>query len=73
MPTYTYETIPENPDEQPERFEIRQSILSMALDRHPETGVPIRRVITGGLGFLGGSSRGSKGHSHNSSCGSGFR
>ncbi len=73
MPTYTYETIPENPDEQPERFEMRQSIFSKALEQHPETGVPIRRVITGGLGFFGGSRGSSSGHSHDSSCRSGFR
>jgi len=75
MPIYTYETIPKKPGEEPERFEVRQSIFSKALERHPETGVPVRRVITGGLGFLGGSggSGGGGGHSHGSSCGSGFR
>jgi len=75
MPIYTYETIPQTPDEEPERFEVRQSIFSKALERHPDTDVPVRRVITGGLGFLGGSSGSgsSGGHSHSSSCRSGYR
>ena len=51
MITYVYETIPESPDEEVERFEWRQSISEVALERHPESGVPVRRVVTGGLGF----------------------
>jgi predicted nucleic acid-binding Zn ribbon protein len=49
MPTYIYETIPAFPDERPERFEVRQSMMDPPLKRHPETGVPVRRIITGGL------------------------
>ena len=70
MPTYTYETIPQSPDEKPERFEVKQSILAAPLAKHPETGAPVRRVITGGLGFLGTSAGG--GHRHGPSCSSGF-
>jgi len=50
MATYIYETIP-NEGEQPERFEIQQSMKDVALTHHPETGKPIRRVIVGGYGF----------------------
>ena len=59
MPTYIYETIPAFPDEQPERFEIQQRMMDAALKRHPESGVPVRRVITGGLDPItpGGTAR----------------
>jgi predicted nucleic acid-binding Zn ribbon protein len=53
MPTYVYETIPSSPAEAPERFEIRQGMAEDALSVHPDTGKPVRRVITGGLGYLG--------------------
>ncbi len=49
MPTYIYQTIPEFPDEKPERFEVQQRMTDPPLKRHPETGIPIRRVITGGF------------------------
>ena len=52
MPTYVYETIPASPEEAVERFEIRQSMTEDALAQHPESGVPIKRVITGGLGYI---------------------
>lgn len=47
---YIYETIPSQAGETPRQFEIKQSIKESALSRHPDTGEPIRRVITGGLG-----------------------
>lgn len=47
---YIYETIPSRAGEKPRQFEIKQSIKESALSQHPETGEPIRRVITGGLG-----------------------
>ena len=53
MATYVYETIPQTPDELPFRFEIKQSMNDQPLARHPETGVAIRRVITGGFGIMG--------------------
>lgn len=57
MATYVYETIPASADEPVERFEIRQSMMDDALQAHPDTGKPIRRVITGGyLSTSGGSS-----------------
>ncbi|HAO97262.1 MAG: hypothetical protein CMP26_04250 [Roseibacillus sp.] len=52
MITYTYETIPADSSKDRERFEWRQSIHEPALEVHPETGVPVRRVITGGVGYL---------------------
>lgn len=48
MPTYVYETI-EPPHSQ---FEVRQSMKDAPLNLHPDTGVPIRRVISGGYGIL---------------------
>ncbi|MCB1100083.1 MAG: zinc ribbon domain-containing protein [Verrucomicrobiales bacterium] len=58
MPTYVYETIPQNAGEEPHRFELRQSMMDAALVVHPETGEPVRRVVSGGLGYLkkGGAS-----------------
>jgi len=53
MATYVYETIPQTPAEPPCRFEIKQSMNDQSLTRHPETGVAIRRVITGGFGIMG--------------------
>lgn len=56
MPTYIYEVIPESENENPRRFEVRQSMNDTALTTDPETGRPVRRVITGGTGLMGGSS-----------------
>jgi hypothetical protein len=44
MPIYEYETIPENPNVTPFRFEWRQSMADPVLERHPETGEVVRRV-----------------------------
>ncbi len=52
MTTYVYETIPSNPGEKPEYFEHKQSMNDQPLTNHPETGVPVRRVILGGFGLL---------------------
>lgn len=52
MATYIYETIPTEQDEKPELFEIQQSMNDAPLTQHPETGVPVRRVIVGGYGPL---------------------
>lgn len=48
MPTYVYETISPTP----ERFEVRQGFSDPVLTAHPETGAPVRRVISGGLAVL---------------------
>ncbi len=48
MPTYVYETL-----EKPvRRFEIKQSMKDDPLRVDPETGKPVRRVISGGFGFI---------------------
>lgn len=52
MPTYVYESIPAD-GEAPERFEVVQGMSEKPLAVHPETGEPVRRVITGGLGIMG--------------------
>ena len=52
MAVYVYETIPRREGDPVQSYEIRQSMKDAALTRHPETGEPIRRVITGGLGIL---------------------
>ncbi len=46
MPLYVYETT----DKGPRRvFELRQSMKDEPLREDPETGRPVRRVISGGL------------------------
>jgi len=47
MPTYVYETIPQGPDEEPVRFELRQGINAPKLTEQPGTGKPARRLISG--------------------------
>ncbi len=57
MATYVYETTPAKDGDEVRRYEIRQSMKDAPLTKHPETGEPIRRIITGGLGFIGVGSR----------------
>jgi predicted nucleic acid-binding Zn ribbon protein len=52
MPVYQYETSPALPDEPVDRFEVRQHMGDDPLTVHPDTGVPVRRVISGGIGLL---------------------
>jgi predicted nucleic acid-binding Zn ribbon protein len=69
MATYIYETVPHKADEKPRRFEIKQSMNDAALEKHPETGEKIRRVVSGGFGLMTkGGSGGEMGGGH--SCGS---
>ena len=56
MPTYIYETIPQQEGQSPQRFEVRQSMYDAALKTHPETGAPIQRVIAGSVGIISRSS-----------------
>jgi predicted nucleic acid-binding Zn ribbon protein len=51
MPTYVYETIPGSPDEEPRRFEVFQRMSDEPLTHEPESGEPVRRIITGGIGL----------------------
>jgi predicted nucleic acid-binding Zn ribbon protein len=48
MPTYVYETL----GAKKRRFEMRQSMKDAALTHDPETGEPVRRVISGGYGIM---------------------
>jgi predicted nucleic acid-binding Zn ribbon protein len=50
MATYIYETT--DPTKPARHFEIQQSMKDAPLAKHPETGEPIRRVITGGYGIM---------------------
>lgn len=52
MPIYVYETIPQKDTEQPEFFEVKQSMHDAPLTVHPESGKPVRRVILGGYGMM---------------------
>jgi predicted nucleic acid-binding Zn ribbon protein len=54
MPLYQYETIPTLPDEAVRRFEVKQSMKDPAMTRDPESGKPVRRVISGGYLMLKG-------------------
>lgn len=50
MPTYVYETT--DPSKPVRRFEVEQRMTAAALTHDPQTGEPVRRVISGGLGFI---------------------
>lgn len=52
MATYVYETIPKSPKEKPRRFEVQQKMSDPPLTKDPESGVPVRRVIIGGSGWV---------------------
>jgi predicted nucleic acid-binding Zn ribbon protein len=76
MATYVYETIPSEPEEPVRTYEIQQSMKDDALTTHPDTGEPMRRIITGGLGIMtsgksGGTSAPSGVHGCGASCGCG--
>jgi predicted nucleic acid-binding Zn ribbon protein len=68
MTTYVYETIPLIPGVPPQRLEMRQSMGDAPLTRHPQTGEPIRRIITGGYGLMGVGERKSSVPSASSHC-----
>lgn len=52
MATYVYETIPKNSKQKPRRFEVEQKMSEPPLTTDPKTGLPVRRVITGGSGWV---------------------
>jgi predicted nucleic acid-binding Zn ribbon protein len=75
MATYVYETIPSVPGKAPRRFEVRQSMKDAPLATDPETGEPVRRIISGGYGLMGASNKGTStggshahAHSHGGGC-----
>ncbi|RDB42523.1 zinc ribbon domain-containing protein [Halomonas sp. DQ26W] len=51
MPTYVYETLPVDGATPPRRFELFQKMSEPPLEVDPETGFPVKRVISGGLGL----------------------
>lgn len=53
MATYVYETIPDQPGQEPQRFEVVQSMKDAPLARDPASGLRVRRVISGGFGLMG--------------------
>ena len=50
MPTYVYETIPSKTGRQGASFELYGTMRESRPDEAPETGEPVRRVISGGYG-----------------------
>lgn len=52
MATYVYETIPQKKGQKPRQFEVEQKMSDPALTHDPETGLPVRRVIIGGSGWI---------------------
>jgi predicted nucleic acid-binding Zn ribbon protein len=68
MTTYIYETIPADDSNEPKVFEFQQRMTDKPLTQHPETGEPVRRVISGGLGIM---QKGKSSAPAPSSCGSG--
>lgn len=48
MPTYVYETT----GKKPRRFEVKQGMNDAPLTHDPETGEPVKRLISGGFGFI---------------------
>ena len=55
MPVYVYETIPQSNTDFPQTFELRQSMSEPCLTAHPDTGAPVRRVLSGGLATFSGT------------------
>jgi predicted nucleic acid-binding Zn ribbon protein len=51
MPTYLYETIPDDASTEPRRFEVVQRMSEDPLTHDPQSGVPVRQIITGGIGL----------------------
>jgi predicted nucleic acid-binding Zn ribbon protein len=76
MPTYVYR-VKSLPESDPSAFfEVRQSMSDPALERHPETGEAVERVICapallGGASAPAASAAPSGGHRHGPSCGCG--
>ena len=49
--TYLYETIPVLENDPVDHFELEQDPSDQPFTKHPNTGLPIRRVILGGWGL----------------------
>lgn len=74
MPTYVYETVRED-GTAGERFEVRQKMSDPVLEKHPETGAAVRRVMTapavntGASASSGGAGPAMSGGGCGSACG----
>ena len=51
MPTYVYEVIATNSATESRQFEVFQKMSDAPLTVDPDSGKPVRRVITGGVGI----------------------
>src|SRR5437588_3706698 len=69
MPVYVYETIDSAKPKR--RFEVQQSMRDEPLKTDPETGKPVRRVISGGYGILQKGTAENSARAPKHSCGSG--
>jgi len=54
MPIYVYETMSDEAGFQPRRFEVKQSMNDRPLTHDPESGLPVKRLISGGFLMLKG-------------------
>jgi predicted nucleic acid-binding Zn ribbon protein len=52
MATYVYETIPQKKGQKPRQFEYVQKMTDPPLTHDPESGLPVRRVIVAGAGYV---------------------
>lgn len=71
MPVYVYETIPQSDADLPLMFELRQSMSEPCLTAHPDTGAPVRRVLSGGLATFTGTGVSAAPMRGGGGCGSG--
>lgn len=68
MPTYVYETIRED-GSAGERFEVKQKMSDPVIEKHPETGAPVRRVLTPSMVNTGAPREMSGGGGCGTACG----
>lgn len=69
MPIYVYETT--DPKKPVRRFEVKQSMRDDPLTSDPETGEPVRRVISGGYGMRVAGAAPAPAPSRSGGCGPG--
>lgn len=69
MATYVYETT--DAAKPVRRFEVKQSMKEEPLRFDPETGEPVRRVISGGYGMIKSGGAPATAGPSGGSCGSG--
>ncbi len=70
MPVYEYEVV--RPDGTPgEVFEVKQRMSDDALTHHPETGEPVRRILSSTFGHSSSGGSSSMGDCGGGACGLG--